>query len=339
MRIANILTLLLLCNCASKRYPINDFHLYNVTPINKVKNDHKLDIKDGVERVNVVVGRFDQLNNANDQLNNFAALINAQLVQTLAKKKFINLIDRQLVTKIESEIQIAELRGDKIKNDSFIRTSDYAIVGTITRGDFASKYSTSLNIFPMLAQSLLLAHNNGINVVLGTPSEQGTYDYEANVEGIIRILMLPSLQELKRINFSGRATKREAGDADSAKSADQGLVQDAVSNAIASVEKEIFQHISPIGYITQRRDSSPNESTIFKVSFGSDDGVKPGDKIWLKYKVRELNDFTGREEVYFENQEIGVVSDMVMTNFTWIIVPDKDRANKLLLGEKVLVST
>lgn len=250
----------------------------------------------------------------------------------IATNKLGEIIDRSANKKLEQEIALNELKNNKIYQGP--KVADYAISGSISDASFSSKYRNGYTYI------------NPRNYQLVTIPAQ--YQYFSKVSGNIKIYELPSLSAIAVINFNGLDSRNEnakrnggvslggiqiGGKTESGITRDDGLIRSAANKSINKLKIKLQNIFAKTGYILEKRQFK--NKIIFKISIGESDGVKKGDKVAISSKVENQNPIT--EEIEIETQQIanGYVSNKIDQKTSWIIVKNKDNANKIRLGDKI----
>ena len=135
--------------------------------------------------VKVAVFDFDEKDIALAKQANLGKSLAGELETFLAKNKLAELVDRNASSKLQQEIQLAEM--NKTGAYAGPKVADYAVSGIITNADFNSKY---------VEGSVYINPKNG-NTVTIPPK----FVYKAAVSGNIKVYELPSLDVVNAIDL------------------------------------------------------------------------------------------------------------------------------------------
>lgn len=329
MKKTHFILLLFLTSCAPT---IKDFASYQ---------------KDLLPRSNFVPSAEELKNNVNKVVvfnleeNNKTAIdaglgksIADNVENVLGSDKLAQIIDRSAATKLKQEIALAET----MKTGSYKgpQIADYAISGSISNAGFTKKYQAPSSYYNQQTQSF-------VNI-------PARFNYQANVDGNIKIYELPSMKVMQNFNFSGFVSRSEnvqqsggfafgslsvGGESARGAERDDGLVRSAGRDAIENIAVDIKNFFGKKGYILEKRIYKGK--AIFRINLGSNDGIKQGDRLEIVTKYESQNPIT--EEIEVESMVIGqaLVSDQIHANSAWIIVKNKDEASKIRLGDQIKV--
>ncbi|MCE3255452.1 MAG: hypothetical protein K0R25_946 [Rickettsiaceae bacterium] len=278
----------------------------------------------------VVVFEFDEGKNEVANQADLGTSVTVAIENVLTQNRLAQLVDRKAAAKLEKEIALAEMnktgayRGPEI--------ADYAISGSIGNAGFDKKYSSGYVI----------------------PNQNGTFTrvspkftYTSNVSGNIKIYELPSMRLAGNVEFAGRRSRNEdvktnggvalgglvefGGQKAEGLNRDDALVRSAAKVAIEDVAIDIKNFFAKPGFILEKRVLK--DKTIFKISVGSEDGVKPGDKFEVISKYEIENALTGKTEIERRVIASGKVSDKIDFKSSWVVIDDKDTINSIRLGD------
>lgn len=229
----------------------------------------------------------------------------------------VEIIDRNSAQKLQKEVMLAEM--NKVGSYSGPAVADYAISGAIddtTYGyEFHEAYTTT---------------DKKGNVY----HHSATFSYKATVTGKVKIYELPSLRIVKTITFSDSATKSEkTKSASDYKRRDDNLVGKSGSDAIKSARVELQNFFSKKGYVLERR--AKEKVTIYKISLGSDDGLKTGDTCQLFTINKTVNPITQEETPEDFLLGEGKISNIIANNYAWIVVDEDKLHSQIRLGDYV----
>jgi len=283
----------------------------------------------------VVVFEFDEGKNEVATQADLGKSITVAIENVLTQSRLAELVDRKIATKLEKEIANEITLTEMKRTGSYKgpQVADYAIYGAIGNAGFTKKYSSGF----------VIPGKNGDFTRI--PPK---FTYTSDVSGNIKVYELPSMQVIANFEFAGKKSKNEEVKTDNSISfaglefggqkaeglnRDDGLVRNAGGEAIENVSFDIKNFFAKKSFILEKR--TLKNKTIFKISVGSADGIKVGDKFEVIGKYEIENAITGKNEV--ENRIIasGEVSDKIDPKSSWVLIDDSDAVNTIRLGDMV----
>lgn len=343
-----ILILLLSLTACAKNYRLDKFDLYAKTNIQKSEFSPVLDKKilEDTRKVAIVDFTIPADKAVTDQdLNSVAT---SHLTDLISKDGYAKVLDRTLTAKISKEIALQEIKNPgKIANFD-PQVSDFIITGSISEATFSSKlvsnwFANVCLTALIIVGTLLSGRYNNSNAYI--PSQ---YKYTAAISGVVKVIETSTGKEVFNKTFKHKEESSETAEVGvpgwfsnttlkPVKTSDNALMSLALQNGIASIKNGILNAISPIGYIVERRDINAEHPAIFRLSFGSDDGIKMGQKIKIIGERGDYNDITGTKDVVKRTVAYGVVSNEISKDFAWVIVKDKEAASIIKIGDYGLI--
>jgi len=247
----------------------------------------------------------------------------------IGQNRLGKIIDRKANKKLEEEIKLSELKS--LGSYKGPTTADYAISGAISNASFSSKYSSGYTYFDTSGR------------LISIPPR---YTYESQISGNIKIYELPSLNVSEVIEFEDRASRVEnvkrtggfgfgaiqiGGKQEEGATRDDGLVRIAGSKAISEIEVKLKNIFAKKGYILEKRILG--SKIAFKISIGSKDGIKAGDKFEVMGKYETQNPITNETEIESKIIAKGVISKQINPKTSWVVIDNKKQAAKIRLGD------
>ncbi len=235
----------------------------------------------------------------------------------LVSSKLVELVDRSAATKLQSELSLAELKGDNRQAYKGPEIADLAIAGSLGSGGVSSKFT----------ESKTYCDDKG--KCFTTPA---TCSYQGSVGGTMKIYELPSLKVVDSFSLSGSHSYSEEGSC-KYNFDKEGLVSKAAQNAPSSIKVNLLNQFSPKGYITERRNN--DDKAIFMAQLGTTHGAVYNLKVKIyamRSNINPLNGSVSNEEVYLGE---GKVSDQITPNTSWILIEDKEVADQIRLGDYI----
>jgi hypothetical protein len=329
-KISNFLAFFLLFTLSSC-LSIKNFDSYQKVPMSESEFlPTKSQLKGKVSKV--VVFPFDVGDNKIAKDADVSKVAITSVENILTENKLIKLIDRNSAKKLEKEIRLSEMK--KSGGYKGPQISDYAVMGVFSNASFTSKYKAAMPGYKP---------GEGYYV---TPAH---FEYKSNVGGNIKIYELPSMSVIENIEFEGVAIRKEnaknegvsvlgiidiKGKRDDGAKRDDNLLRKAVKKAITSKIRKLKNVFAKKGYILEKRIFE--EKAIFKISIGSEDGLKKGDKFEIIGKFEEENDITGDSELETRILAKGKISDRINSHSAWILI-DEDDYDRVRLGDVVKI--
>jgi hypothetical protein len=323
----SIILLFTLSSCLS----IRNFDSYQKVPLSEseflpTKSELKGEIK------KVVVFPFDIGNNKIAKNANVSKVAITSIENILTENKLIKLIDRNSAKKLKQEIILAEMK--KSGNYKGPQIADYAIMGDFSNASFTSKYKAARPGYKP---------NEGVYLI------PAGFEYKADIAGNVKIYELPSMSVIENVAFQSKALRTESskeegadilgvinikGKRDQGAKRDDGLVRQATKKAIEKISNKLKNIFAKKGYILEKRIYK--KKAIFKISLGSNDGIKKGDKFEIIGKFEEENNITNESEIENKILAKGKISDRINAKSSWILI-DEDDYSKIRLGDIVKI--
>jgi hypothetical protein len=282
----------------------------------------------------VVVFAFEENDNEVAKNAGLGKTIANNVESVLTKDRLIELVDRSAAEKLKKEIEVAE--ANKTGAYKGPKIADYAISGAISNADFTSKYSSgSTYVNPKNMQ------------VVSIPPK---YTYSSSVSGNIKIYELPSLTVVENIDFAGSQGRSEnvrqngglnlgglqvGGQQVDGTSRDDGLVRKAGEDAVDEVKAALKNAFAKKGYILEKRTF--DGKAIFKITLGSQDGIKQEDEFEVIGQFEVENAISGATEIERRTIATGKVADQIHAKTSWVIINEKEKANSIRLGDAVKI--
>ncbi|MBP7709902.1 MAG: hypothetical protein KA100_02400 [Rickettsiales bacterium] len=328
MKLKHLALILLTASCSTT---IKNFDQYQKQFLTKTEF---MPTKENLENKppKIVVFAFDENENQIATQTQLGNSIANNVENILAQNRLAELVDRKAGAKLQKEIALAEM--NKTGSYKGPKIAEYAISGSISNAAFNSKYSSG---------STFINPKNG--QVISIPPK---YTYSSDVAGNLKIYELPSLTVVQAIEFSGRKTRSENVQQDGGlnlgglqiggkqvKGADRddGLVRKAGEDAVSNISIDLKNALAKKGYILEKR--TLDKKVIFKISLGSNDGLKQDDKFEVTGQYEIENAITNESEVEHRIIGAGSVSNLIDPKSAWVVLDDEKQAEKIRLGDVV----
>jgi hypothetical protein len=250
----------------------------------------------------------------------------------LSQNHLAQLVDRKAVAKLEKEISLVEM--NKTGSYKGPQVADYAISGAISNAGFTSKYSSGSMYFDPKSQQMITIPPR--------------YTYSSDVAGNIKIYELPSLTVVANIQLIGRKVRHEnvqqngglnlgalqiGGNQIDGANRDDSLIRKAGEDAVDNAAIDIKNALAKKGYILEKRVL--DKKSIFKISLGSADGIKHGDKFEISGQYENQNQITDEVEVERRIIGSGTVTDIIDPKTSWVVIDDNDKISSIRLGDMI----
>jgi hypothetical protein len=310
---------------------ISNFHSYLPQEFPRTNFMPSPDMVEG-KSPKVVVFELDDGENETARQAELGKSMTVALENVLSEHRLAQIVDRKAAKKLEKEIALIEM--NKTGTYKGPQIADYAISGAIGNAGFTSKYSSGM-VLPSASGTLTRI----------PPS----FTYISDVAGNVKIYELPSMTVIENIEFTGKKTKKEqvrtnnnisiggiiefGGQKAEGLSRDDGLVRNAGIEAVDNISFILKNFFAKKGFILEKR--ALKNKAIFKISVGSSDGVKSGDKFEIIGKYENFNALTGKTEIERRVIVSGKVSDRIDPKSSWVLIDDKDSVNLIRLGDLV----
>ena len=245
----------------------------------------------------------------------------AGTVETLLADAGVEIVDRKIASKLQSEIRLAETKGKSEYQGPDI--ADYAITGSISTAQVSTRFTKRRSWTSKKGKTYV------------TPAY---CRYTAKVTGNLKLYTLPALTYAKTISINDSASsKTETSNSRCPMSfaQQQSLVRSAAVEAVEDSKVKFQNFFAPKAYVLERR--AFEDEDIFKLSAGSNLGFKAGDELNF-FSVRESENLLTHEvnrEIY-PITEGEVVSGLVFDGYVWVAV-DHEKADHIRLGDYATV--
>lgn len=280
----------------------------------------------------IVVFALDENNNEIATQSGIGNSLANNVENILSKNRLGEIVDRKAANKLQKEISLSEM--NKTGSYKGPAVADYAISGSVSNAGFTSKYSNGSTYFNPQTKQLV--------------SVPPKYTYSSDVAGNLKIYELPSLTVAESVEFSAKKSRSEAvqqeggfalggiqlgGKKVDGSKRDDSLVRRAGEDAITDIEVEIKNFFAKKGYILEKRIWE--NKAIFKISLGSQDGIKQDDKFEVSGQYDNENALTGQVEVERRIITTGTVSDLIDPKTSWVVIDDAKKVDAIRLGDTV----
>jgi hypothetical protein len=327
-KILLVAAILFLDNCAPK---ISNFHSYNKEYFAKSSFiPTREELKGAVPKV--VVFNFNESDINIAKQSNLGKTLSLNVQNVLTKDRLARLVDRSVARKLEKEILLSQINDDG-PNYLGPVVANYAVSGSISNASFNKKYSSASSSY---------SKEGGYRKI---PAK---FRYSSNVSGSVKVYEIPSMSVVENFEFSGSASRSEnvqknggasigfieiGGQQVEGLNRDDGLIRMAGTNAINNVAVSLKNAFAKKGYILEKK--SFKGKFIFKISLGSKDGLKRGDRFEIIGLFEEKNPITNDIETEKRILASGRVADKINPKFSWVVLDKKEYNEIVRLGDVV----
>lgn len=328
MRLTALAVLLILSSCSTT---IKNFDSYQKQFLSKTKFMPSQDNIAG-KAPKVVVFALDQGTNDVAIQSGLGESLANNVENVLSKNRLGEIVDRKAANKLQKEISLAEMNKTGSYKGPIV--ADYAVSGAISNAGFTSKYSNGSTYYNPQSRQFV--------------SIPPKYTYSSDVAGNLKIYELPSLAVVESIEFKAKKNRSEAvqqeggvaigaiqigGKKVEGAKRDDSLVRKAGDDAISDIEVDIKNFFAKKGYILEKR--TLKDKAIFKISLGSEDGIKQDDKFEVSGQYENENPLNNQIEVERRVITTGSVADIIYPKSSWVVMDDAKKAESIRIGDTV----
>ncbi len=252
-------------------------------------------------------------------------------IETLLSDTGVEVIDRKLASKLQKEIQLAEMKGRHDYKGPEV--ADFSVSGKVVTANFTQTYYTAKSWLDDKGK----AHYSPPKC-----------SYAISIEATLKVHSLPSLNLVDTITITDTKSKsQELSDHGYShynsihqcppynKAQLDSLIDAAGSDAVYESKVQLKNNFAPRGYITDYRVN--NGKNIFKITMGKLAGIKEGQEVDIIQTFKNEDQLTGKTN--FEERKLvdGSVSNQIGKKYAWIVIDDTDKAKRIRLGDTVKV--
>ena len=232
----------------------------------------------------------------------------------------VEVVDRGAAKILQKELQLAESKGKAEYKGPEI--ADYAVTGQVSDASLSSTFH----------EKRTWEDDDG------DYHERAAYcSFTATVSAQLKAYILPGLVHSKTIPVTGSSsysTETTNSRCPISEASAISLAKKAVKKAISKKETQFKNNFAPKAYVLQRRDL--DGESIFKLSSGTHLGLEGGADVVIYTK--EVSDHPITGAITIEEKKIGegdVADEPLGSNYSWIVIDDQEKANKIKLGDYV----
>lgn len=306
-----------LTGCMSTPAPEGVCH--SSTAINIPQSEVKVKTSQGKKAIVLPVDVARGVDNPSIMSTAFQHRLESQVDHSGAK-----LVDRSLAGKLKQEIKLAEESGRF--NTSGVAIADYAVLAEVTSASL--KYSFDDEEYK--------TDDDG-----DTKYYPAECTFTGEVEGIVKVVELPSMEVVKRIELSSYEVsifEQDRPDSDCPISNGQytRIMQEAAKNAVNRSD-DLKNQLAPSGVVEELRQCD-EYGTMVRVNMGTTLGIRPEQVVEIS-SVEQVTSPDGNEEVEFYSLGQGKVSEKenrqgLKARYSWVGI-DPENALKIQRGDFV----
>ncbi len=302
----------------------NAIKLSEYNPVNLQKGKHipSKEQLSGIGKSKVIIMDIDDNNIKIAKRGNLGRSMASDINKELAENKNVKVLkrisSRSYKDIIKKEIKAAEL-GKEIGED--IGQADYLITGQIGNATFTNKFNEAYTTTDKKGR---------------TTRHPARIEYEACVEGVLKVFSLPSLDETQSKSFNECSSfSEEARSPSDAKPSNGSLERKAGTEAMNTASYSLKNFFTSKGYIFEMRKNS--DGSVIKTALGSKSGAKEGEDVEI-YSVEDVNNpLTGETTTTDVLIGKGTISNKVTPVYSWIIVEELYDGRKIKLGDYIKI--
>ncbi len=234
-------------------------------------------------------------------------------LETQVDETGANLVDRKIANKVKGEIKLAEQSG-RLSNKG-VPIADYAIITEITSADLSKSFS----------ERRTYENDEGETKVI-----PASCSYDFDVAAVAKVVALPSMEVVKRINLSGDHYSSTETNNSRCPISETSYTAMAAKAAAEAVEHsaEIKKMLAASAPVLEMRQCEAG--TQVRIAMGKNKKIQPGADILFTNAMKGME---GETEIfpigegYVVNNEINAVSE----KYSWVVV-DEETALKVQKG-------
>ncbi|MGF1737375.1 hypothetical protein [Photobacterium satsumensis] len=306
-----------LTGCMSTSAPEGVCH--SSTAVNIPQSDVKVKTSQGKKAIVLPVDVAAGVDYRSVMATAFQHRLESQVDESGAK-----LVDRSLAGKLKQEIQLAEESGRF--NTSGVAIADYAVLAEITSTSL--KYSFDDEEYK----------TNDDGETKYYPAE---CTFTGKVEGLVKVVELPSMEVVKRIELKSSEVSsfeqdRPDSDCPISKGQYKRIMQEAAKNAV-NRNDDLKNQLAPSGVIEELRQCD-EYGTMVRVNMGTTLGIRPEQVVEIS-SVEQVTAPDGKTEIEFYPLGEGKVAEEgnrqgLKPRYSWVGIDEKN-ALKIQRGDLV----
>ncbi|MCW8331913.1 hypothetical protein MD588_24245 [Photobacterium sp. SDRW27] len=224
------------------------------------------------------------------------------------------LVDRSLAGKMKQEIELAEQSGRY--NTSGVAIADYAVLAEVTSSTLSYSFSDE---------------ETKVNDEGERKYYPASCKFTGKVEGLVKVVALPSMEVLKRIEIAGKESSsfdQDRPDSDCPISQRQykRLIEEAAKNAV-NRNDDLKNQLAPSGVVEELRQCEEFGAMV-RVNMGSNQGIRPETEMHIS-SPEQVETPDGKVEVEMYPVAKGTTTEDEVRNgikptYSWMsVAPEK----------------
>lgn len=244
-------------------------------------------------------------------------------LEGLAAEAGAGVIDRSLqeIGGIRTEGVLGELEGREVED---VSGADFALATRFSKYRYTSEWARP---FKFLWQS-----------VEDVSNKPGTCTHKAEVEVDIQLIEIGGNDRVAKTYALEHSAEQKNKDIDPSCTIAPVtlgvLFEKALDEALSCLDLPLGTRLAPRGHLTKHRKAPGADRHIYRISLGSVQGMKRGDKVEIRREQRSTSP-SGEEARTERVIGLGEVSDQVMAQASWIAVDPSKATEELLDGDVV----
>ncbi|OLQ72810.1 hypothetical protein BIT28_06375 [Photobacterium proteolyticum] len=241
------------------------------------------------------------------------------LIENEVSKTGTKVVDRSLAKKLKDEIRLAESTGKY--NSHKVPVADFAIITDVNGANFNHSFK----------EAYTWVDDEGKKHYVPASCR-----YSAEVTGITKIVSMPSMETLARIELDGddsQSRDTRNSNCPYTKEDYNSMLTVAAKNALTRADQKIKNALAPVGVVMEMR--SCDTADMVKVSIGSKRNVEPKQTVLLTSREK-VDDGDGNIEIetrqYGDGYVVDNKNDAIKAKYSWVVI-DKEIAKQVQKGD------
>jgi PBP1b-binding outer membrane lipoprotein LpoB len=233
-------------------------------------------------------------------------------------KSGTNLVDRKIANKLKNELRLAEQSGRY--NTKGVSIADFAVLTEITASDLKTSFS----------KARTYKNDDGETVKVAAKCS-----YEVDVSAIAKVVTLPDMQLIKRIELKGDQSMSSETNNSNCPVSDarySGLASEAAAEAVQH-DKELKLLLALSAPVQELRQC--DAGTMVRIAIGSNNNIQPGTEIAFSKAIQNMD---GEIETFSVGE--GTVVDVplhgIKAKYSWVEITE-ELALKINKGDEAKI--
>ncbi|SHG88501.1 hypothetical protein SAMN02745753_04653 [Marinomonas polaris DSM 16579] len=229
-------------------------------------------------------------------------------------------VDRTLAAKLKDELLAAETSGK-------FRTSGPAVADIVIMTKIASvKYGSKFS------EASYWTDKKGKN-----HKTDASCSFSSKAQMYVRAYKIPSMELINTYEYEGSSsfsTDTNRSNCPITEASANGLMANALSDAVKSGSGETLNDLAPEAYVVERRDNADASKSLFRVTIAKKSGAMKGAAVKFYRKKSHITPITN--EVRIEKSLLGegeIIAEGIDAQGAYVYVDDKELINELKIGD------